>query len=285
MNLQREIAAVRDAAKKKKVLESITKSLPAAKSDSDLLKRIAKSSNGRAFAQSTLKKWIAEERKKHSRNTKSSAKKIKKAPTAKKEVAPIKLVHGSRVALKELRLPKKHDYARAADGHAVYLTTHEGEAATYGPHLHEVHFHAKKSELIDLDAPLTKQSPRVRKMLNVIHPILAKMPAGARQRAGVSKGGPAMQDVILAVGKEIGAVELTRLLAEAGIKGGYGKTNSSTVYTSYAPERDTKIIGSKHVNASQPIEKAPINAASKTKTVRRKGSPAKRNATGSRIAA
>jgi hypothetical protein len=167
---------------------------------------------------------------------------------------PIKLFHGAPVKQDVLRLPKFHG-GRAADGHAIYMTSHQPEAEDYGEHIHHVEFHAAKTELINMDGELSKQNPTVKKTLKGIAPHLFEK--GLKGRYDPVMTG---LDVMHHLQKTHGPEQASQVLLSHGIKGGYGesvhgdgkKTKVTKVYTSYHPERDIKVVGHTHnPNAAQ----------------------------------
>ena len=151
---------------------------------------------------------------------------------------PIKLYHGAHKAQKSLSLPATYSKARAADGHAVYLSTSKDEAGTYGKNLHHVEFHTHKDHLIDLDRPIHEQSAHVKGVIKKLTNNNVDKDPWEKQPIGLSF----VQHVTKHITKD--PIKTTKLLYSHGIHGGFGssyspksKRSDSTVYSVYNPKK------------------------------------------------
>lgn len=160
------------------------------------------------------------------------------------ETNKIQLFHGAQERQKSLSLPKRFIHQRSADGHAVYLTTHKGEAETYGPHVHQVEFDAGEHELINMDRTLTRQHSNVKAILKTLAPEVFEKNTNNPDRQAQP------HDVIHHLQKKHGEIEASKILSDSGIKGTVGgslferngKTLTSKAYASYRPDRDIKVV-------------------------------------------
>ena len=165
------------------------------------------------------------------------------------------LYHGSKEQRSVINLPKKYLAARAADGHAVYMTNHLGEAESYGNHIHRLSFHVdKKTELLNMDKPLNKQHKAIKAKIAQLNVPTTReeWPHNAHitHLKDVDYTG---SDWVRDLGQHIGHEEVPGLLHKHGIHGGYGESvppdssrrsrQYSTVYSSYAPHKHVEITG------------------------------------------
>jgi hypothetical protein len=150
-----------------------------------------------------------------------------KAPKNKTD-GPIELYHSSKNkfeptqnnALGEFDVNRSSEKHRQADGKAVYLTTHKGEAATYGNHLYTSHLDAKPHELIDLDQEYSAAPSHVKKIFrkHLTDEDITKESEGYKRTETIH--------AYDALSKKLGGKDkATEELTKHGIVGGFGESS------------------------------------------------------------